>query len=98
MTILKKNSALVELKEIARNDYFTARDVSDTTSQATGETKRVSQENIIPSFGYFPYQLTEHDVDVASGFCHTVSLPQSKTISSNSYSLGGDGDLFIKEF
>ena len=39
MTELSRNSDLVELLEIETNDYVTVRDVSDTTSQATGETK-----------------------------------------------------------
>ena len=45
----------------------------------------------------FPYLITERNISVASGFCSVVSLPQSKTISSNSYTLSGEGDLYIKE-
>jgi len=44
----------------------------------------------------FPYIITERSINVASGFCSIVTLPQSKTISSLSYTLSGDGDLYIK--
>ena len=83
-----------ELKEATADDLFEI--VDDVAGTPT--SKKIARKNVIPSFGFFPYQLTEHNINVASGFCHTVSLPQSKTISSNSYSLGGDGDFFIKEF
>ena len=44
----------------------------------------------------FPYIITERNINVASGFCSIVTLPTSKTISSLSYTLSGDGDLYIK--
>ena len=46
MTELSRNSDLVELLEIETNDYVTVRDVSDTTSQATGETKWIKVNNL----------------------------------------------------
>jgi len=42
----KKNSDLDELTAIANGDNITIRDVSDTTNQATGETKRSSWTSI----------------------------------------------------
>ncbi|MBW2645080.1 MAG: hypothetical protein JRE23_02675 [Deltaproteobacteria bacterium] len=42
----KRNSDLVELTELANGDNITIRDVSDTTNQATGETKRSSWTSI----------------------------------------------------
>jgi len=42
----KRNSDLVELTELANGDNITVRDVSDTTNQATGETKRSSWASI----------------------------------------------------
>ncbi|MBW2647292.1 MAG: hypothetical protein JRE23_14175, partial [Deltaproteobacteria bacterium] len=42
----KRNSDLVELTELANEDNITVRDVSDTTNQATGETKRSSWASI----------------------------------------------------
>lgn len=47
MTQLKKNSELDPLEAVAADDSVNIRDVSDTTNQATGETKRITQRNLI---------------------------------------------------
>lgn len=54
MTTLKKNSGLDELVDVASDDEITIRDVSDITNQATGETKRIKQEDFIRSLDKTP--------------------------------------------
>ncbi len=46
MTVLKKNSDLDPLVNVATGDSVNIRDVSDTTNQATGETKGITQRNL----------------------------------------------------
>lgn len=47
MTVLKKNSDFDSLPNVAADDSVNIRDVSDTTNQATGKTKRITQRNLI---------------------------------------------------
>lgn len=47
MTQLKKNSELDSLANVAADDSVNIRDVSDITNQATGETKRIAQRDLI---------------------------------------------------
>jgi hypothetical protein len=47
MTELSRNSDLDPLVNVAADDSVNVRDVSDVTNQATGETKRITQRNLI---------------------------------------------------
>lgn len=82
MTTLKKNSDLTELTIAADDDEITIRDVSDTTNQATGETKRITKSNLVASGGSYGALVSK----VISG--GAIDL----TDSQHFVALAGEGD------